>query len=365
MESEPPSKDTGKVEARRKKSRAHCTACRYHGVKTPWLGHKKVCPYRGCRCDNCRLNEDRRCASLLLRNLKEADGPSIDEHAGNRRQMRKHKNKIGEARERMEKLSKRPPTTISITIPDRHQQFSSSTDSCSSPDASLRTLDLEGALSVGRSRLTLDNMSESSTSLSSPPAAAGSISSPFQPAERQLGFLNSLSATYGAQFTPQMMMRGGMSHLQSPTSNQLFHGVSSGTKAVAPALYSAYNAVSRELGTPIYTPPPCYPAHSTGFGTASTGTHNARPTSTWPAYNSPYGTGTYAENQKPALTGRLPPVFFGRGSAQRRQELETVYFLPLCDARRQAGMVELVLNLGSHLIPIEAAEYLKGKFTQK
>lgn len=33
----------------------HCRRCRNHGKSNPWKGHKKICPYRYCICQQCIL----------------------------------------------------------------------------------------------------------------------------------------------------------------------------------------------------------------------------------------------------------------------------------------------------------------------
>lgn len=47
----------------------HCRRCRNHNQTTIWKGHKKICPYRNCTCDLCRLINVRKDTEKALREM--------------------------------------------------------------------------------------------------------------------------------------------------------------------------------------------------------------------------------------------------------------------------------------------------------
>ena len=43
------------------RQKPRCARCRNHGIyPVPWKGHKNLCPYRQCRCEDCVLILERR-----------------------------------------------------------------------------------------------------------------------------------------------------------------------------------------------------------------------------------------------------------------------------------------------------------------
>lgn len=51
-----PNQPTG---IRSSRSSPICTRCRYHNTCSKLKGHKKICPYRDCKCDKCILIGER------------------------------------------------------------------------------------------------------------------------------------------------------------------------------------------------------------------------------------------------------------------------------------------------------------------
>lgn len=47
----------------------HCRRCRNHSIAVTWKGHKKICPFRNCPCDPCRLINVRKDTEKTLREM--------------------------------------------------------------------------------------------------------------------------------------------------------------------------------------------------------------------------------------------------------------------------------------------------------
>ncbi len=52
----------------------HCRRCRNHNLNVVWKGHKKICPFQNCRCNPCRLIDERKDTEKALREVAD-DGP--------------------------------------------------------------------------------------------------------------------------------------------------------------------------------------------------------------------------------------------------------------------------------------------------
>lgn len=52
----------------------HCRRCRNHNLSVVWKGHKKICPFQICRCNPCRLIDERKDTEKALREVAD-EGP--------------------------------------------------------------------------------------------------------------------------------------------------------------------------------------------------------------------------------------------------------------------------------------------------